>query len=88
MKNLLLVVMALFAMPAAAMTTEQYVALFGARCTLIHGLEHGTPEHKQCIGYLALEEMNRMDSERRNRVLSIEKQQTACMWIYNVWVCN
>lgn len=88
MKTLIFAVLAFLSMPVAAMTTDQYVALFGARCTLIHGLEQGTPEHKKCIGYLALEEMNRMDSERRNRVLSIEKQQTACMWIYNVWVCN
>lgn len=88
MKTLIFVVLAFLSMPATAMTKDEYVALFSARCSLIHGLEQGTPEHNKCIGYLALEEMNRMDSERRNRAFSMEKQQTMCQWIGNIWTCN
>lgn len=88
MKKLIFVVLAFLSMPSTAMTQEEYVALFSSRCTIIHGLEEGTNEHKKCIGYLALEEMNRLDSERSNRVFSMEKQQSTCMWIGNVWSCQ
>lgn len=88
MKKLIFIVLAFLSMPATAMSTDEYVALFSGRCSLVHGLEQGTPDHKECVRYLMLEEIKRMDAERSNRIFSMEKQQTTCMWIGNVWSCQ